>query len=386
MVTRTTIVRLLAVFAMLHPVLALGQVEELKLPETLSAPYALEVDERGHVWFTEKVGKHLVTLDPAGTEFSIHPLPDSWGNVGPSQLTVAESGDIWFTIRRWATDDTQTNVLGKFIPATGTFVRFVLSLDVEPQEIVTDGTGIMWLLAANSNQLYRVDPADARVTSYEIPTPNSNAQGLAIGIKGDIWFSEASANKVARFSSTGGFFQEYDIPTAFSNPGDITVAPNGNVWFVQRASNRLGVLYPDLNRFDEALVPTISATPNAIEVDADGTVWFLEYRGNKIGAFDPVMGTFREFDIPSYASLPGDLALSPDGETLWFTESNTETSRLGKLPISSLTPVDAPDAVAEGGTQAIGEYLSAGTPLVVGLGLALVLLGAGVWVTRRSLT
>jgi virginiamycin B lyase len=365
-------------------------ITEFGLPESLSAPYAIELDQNSRVWFTEKVGRNLAMFDPADKKFEVYPLPESWGKVGPSQFAITSGGDIWFTIRRWAEDDTQTNVLGRFSPSTGSFVRYVISLDASPQEIVVDDKDVLWLLAADKNQLFRVDPVDAKVTSYAIPTPNSNPQGLAIGLNGDVWFSEPNANQIGRFSTTGGFFDEYEIPTAFSNPGDIALDAEGKVWFVERASNRLGVLYPDLNRFDEALVPTVNALPHAIEVDSQNRLWFLEYRGNKVGAFNPVMATFHEFNIPSYNSFPGEMVYDPRTERLWFTESNAETSQLGMLSINLAGLPSAGDAATNGLMEAAGETMSAATgtgsdnsKLYIVLAVVAVLFGAGVWATHK---
>jgi virginiamycin B lyase len=383
------------------PILAVGSVfaqdsdtpspiTEFALPESLSAPYAIELDQSSRVWFTEKVGRNLAMFDPVSEQFGVYPLPESWGKVGPSQLAITSGGDIWFTIRRWADDDTQTNVLGRFSPSTESFVRYVISLDASPQEIVADDKGVLWLLASDKNQLFRVDPVDAKVTGYEIPTPNANPQGLVIGHNGDVWFSEPNANQIGRFSTIDGLFDEYKIPTAFSNPGDIALDAEGKVWFVERASNRLGVLYPDLNRFDEALVPTVNALPHAIEVDSRNRLWFLEYRGNKVGVFNPIMATFHEFDIPSYNSFPGEMVYDPATERLWFTESNAETSQLGMLSIDLAGLPSASDPATNGLIEAAGEAGTAArwtefdhSTLYIVLGLAAVLLGTGVWATHK---
>ncbi|MBQ62108.1 MAG: hypothetical protein CMQ19_08530 [Gammaproteobacteria bacterium] len=361
-------------------------ITEFELPESLSASFAIDMDRDGRIWFTEKVGRNLAMFDPDGEQFAVYPLPDSWGRVGPSQLTVT-GGDVWFTIRRWADDVTQTNVLGKFSTSTGAYVRYEISLDASPQEIVADDKGMLWLLAADSNQLFRVDPVNGKVLSYEIPTPNSNPQGLSVGLNGDIWFSEPNANQIGRFSS--GFFEEYKVPTAFSNPGDTAVDDQGNIWFAQRAANRLGVLYPELNRFDEALVPTIGALPHAIELDDDGRVWFLEYRGNKVGVFNPTLARFDEFEIPRYNTFPGEMVFDPKRGALWFTESNAEITQLGKLSIN-LANLPAISTVTKGGETRIATRTATGgaqveySTLYTALSLAALLFVAGVWVALRQ--
>ncbi|MBT4519177.1 MAG: hypothetical protein HOC23_04160 [Halieaceae bacterium] len=372
---------------------ASSPITEYNLPASLSAPYAIEADQGGRIWFTEKIGRHLAVFDPSDARFEVYALPESWGKVGPAQLAIAGSGDVWFTIRRWAEDVTQTNVVGRFTPSTGSYVRYEISLGASPQEIVADDQNRLWLLASDRNQLFRVDPIEGRVTSYEIPTADSNPQGLTIGQNGDVWFSEPNVNKIARYGAETGFFQEFEIPTAFSNPGDIALDSHGKVWFVERTSNRLGVLYPELNRFDEALIPTVNALPHAIEVDGSDRLWFLEYRGNKVGVFDPTQAIFQEFDIPSYNSQPGELVFEPVTQQLWFTESNAESSKLGTLPVTlaGLAADAGSTATGRGLIETMGEGTllergtGSGTPaLYIGLAVIVILLGGGLWFSNKS--
>jgi virginiamycin B lyase len=366
---------------------ARSPITEFRLPDSLSSPYAIGVDGDSRVWFTEKIGRNLAMFDPQDERFEVYPLPDSWGKVGPSQFAITNAGDIWFTIRRWAEDIAQTNVLGKFSPSTMSFERFVISLDASPQEIVVDDNGILWLLAADTNKLFRVNPVDAKVISYEIPTANSNPQGLTIGLEGDVWFSEPNANQIGRFASRSGFFEEHEIPTAFSNPGDIAVDREGKIWFVERATNRLGVYYPDRNRFDEALVPTINALPHAIEADGLGRLWFLEYRGNKVGVFNPVMASFHEFDIPRYNSQPGELAIDAKNSLVWFTQSNSESSQLAMLSVNLAgLPSSGDAAVAK--TEAAARVTSSqpapwNSTLFIILAIIAAVVGTGIWVTVK---
>ena len=42
---------------------AAGAIEEVTLPEGVSAPYAIAVDPAGRVWFAEKIGKALSGRD-----------------------------------------------------------------------------------------------------------------------------------------------------------------------------------------------------------------------------------------------------------------------------------------------------------------------------------
>ncbi len=224
-------------------------------------------------------------------------------------------------------------MLGRFSPEDGYFTKYTLSIDSIPEDIFVASDGVIWFLANNKNSLYRVDPQNFKIKGYSIPTENASPRGITADAKGNIWFSEANANKIGKFVPKDEVFYEYDVPTDFSNPGEITIDKDGRVWFVETTANRLGVFYPDLLRFDEALIPTPKSSPNSIAADDNGRLWFLEYRANKVGVFDPVAAVFYEYDIPTFTSLPGQLVIDHQRSVLWFTQSNTEAKRLGRLSL-----------------------------------------------------
>ena len=356
-----------------------GAIEEFVLPEGISAPFSIAVDLAGKVWFTEKVGKALTVFDPETKRFETHPLPPDWGNVGPARIALDPGGRIWFTVHRWAEAVADTNVLGEFAPAEGSFTKHVLDArpasgemrlvgpPIVPEDLLVDRRGIVWFLAPDENKIYRFDPAAADLTGYLIPTRNSYPRGLTIDGNGVIWFVEANVNKIGKFNPESASFREYAIPTPFSAPAKSFADGQGRIWFVEMSSNRLGVFYPDMERFDEALVPTPRSLPNAIAADGQGNIWFLEYRGNKVGLFDPIEATFREFAIPTYGSEPGDLAIDRERGRLWFSEASTEARRLGMLSIASaLAAVEKANAAEETAAQDGTAAILSGTVIVIG--------------------
>ncbi len=368
----------------------LGAIEEFVLPEGISAPFSIVVDSAGRVWFAEKVGKALGVFDPETKRFETHPLPPDWGNVGPARIALGPDGRIWFTIRRWAEVVANTNVLGEFAPADGSFAKHVLDArsasdeirldrpDVIPEDLLVDQRGIVWFLAPNENKVYRFDPAAADLRGYRIPTRDSYPRGLTIDGEGIIWFVEANVNKIGKFVPENATFREYTIPTPFSAPAKSLADGQGRIWFVEMSTNRLGVFYPDMERFDEALIPTPRSLPNAIAADSHGNIWFLEYRGNKVGMFDPVESAFREYNIPTFSSEPGDMAIDYRRGRLWFSEANTEARRLAMLSITSaLGAVEKAGAAEEAGPADEAAAVSPGTTVLIGSAILLVVALSG---------
>jgi len=366
-------------------------IQEFQVPADISSPHSISIDPSGNVWFAEKLGKNLSMFDPETKAFRVHPLPEKWGDVGPSLVASGPNGEIWFSVIRGAASDDDTNFLGQFDAAAGTFHKHPLSSSVgaggqagvKPEDLLVDHNGVVWFLSPDDNKVYSFDFGGAGLRGFPIPTPNSYPRGIAIDKAGVIWFAEANENKIGKFDPTSLKFSEFEIPTAFANPGAITVDGAGRVWFVEMSANRIGVFYPDLIRFDEALLPARSSAPSAIAADGDGKIWFLEYMGNKIGLFDPIASKFKEFDIPTSSSLPGDMAIDLERGRVWFSETNTEAKRLGMLSIN---------AVAAGGGASVSktqQYMppdtsktsSGGGPLIaLFAGLALLAVAFGIFV------
>lgn len=369
-------------------------IQEFVVPDETSSPNSITIDPSGNVWFAEKVGKSLSMFNPKEQTFKVYRLPANWGDVGPSLVASGPKGEIWFSVRRWAASEDDTNFLGQLDSTVGSFRKHILSSgeengirknldDVKPEDLLVDRNGVVWFLSPDENKLYSFDSDGIGLRGFPIPTPNSYPRGIAIDKAGTIWFAEANENKIGKFDPSNAKFSEFDIPTAFANPGAITVDGAGKVWFVEMGANRLGVFYPDLIRFDEALLPTKGSMPNAIVADGDGKIWFLEYMGNKIGRFDPTESRFEEFTIPTPGSLPGDMAIDLERSLLWFSETNTEAKKLGMLSIEAVLSGNGSSASAAAGSMSPGtSRTSSGDESFVALytGLALLATAFGAFV------
>ena len=311
-------------------------VKEVALPEGLSSAQSMAIDSTGRVWFTEKVGKKLAVYDPEKKQFASYSLPDSWGKMGFSNITLSPDGEIWFTVTRWVEGAEEPHILGRFTPADGYFTKYAIPHHSVPEEMIVDAKGTIWFFASNKNNLYRVDPKTFALKGYPIPTANGNPKSLAADQKGHIWFVESTANKIGEFIPEQEVFYEHELLTQYANPRKISIDKQGRIWFLEVTANRIGLFSPELKRFDGAIIPTSGSSPSALVNDDNGNVWFLEYKGNKVGVFNPEKATFHEYDIPNYASLPADMVIDRKRSLLWFTQSATEAKRLGMLSINEV--------------------------------------------------
>lgn len=365
------------------PAKTTGPIVEVALPEGVGAAQSIALDPAGRIWFTEKVGRMLAAYDPEKKEFATYPLPPSWGKMGFSNITASADGAIWFTVTRWAEGADEPYLLGRFTPADGYFTKYALPNKSIPEELIIDPSGLIWFLASNKNNLYRIDPKTFALKGYPIPTANGHPRSLAVAPNGHIWFVEATANKIGEFVPDQEVFHEYEVLTSFANPGKISIGKDGRVWFVEMTANKIGAFTPGQNRFDEFNIPTPNSSPVALANDDAGNIWFLEYKGNKVGAFNPESATIREFDIPTYNSLPAEMVVDRKRSLLWFTQSATEAKRLGMLSMSDALATARQDHVPHGtpATQSDGEGAPKWTLALAALAV-LALLGA--WFARRS--
>jgi streptogramin lyase len=73
------------------------------------------------------------------------------------------------------------------------------------------------------------------INEYPIPTPQSNANIIALGPDGAMWFTERNSSKVGRIT-TAGVITEYPV-VANSQPYAITTGPDGALWFVEQTGS-----------------------------------------------------------------------------------------------------------------------------------------------------
>src|SRR5262245_4804457 len=77
-------------------------------------------------------------------------------------------------------------------------------------------------------------------TEFLVPPDFSQPNGIAYGPERPtprIWFTEVTGNVVGRLD--GLFITTFPIPTADSQPGDIALGADGNLWFTEFSGNKI---------------------------------------------------------------------------------------------------------------------------------------------------
>jgi virginiamycin B lyase len=223
-----------------------------------------------------------------------------------------------------------------------------------PTTVTLAVDGRVWFTEGSGNRIGTMNPDGTGLQEFPLAHPDSAPRILARGEDGNLWFSEHNGNRMARITQNG-VITEWDIPTPNSQPRAIALGADHNIWFGMFAAGKIGRITPKgvITEFD---VPTVNSGPRALAAGADGNIWFSEYKVGKIGRITP-MGVITEFALPRPNSGPGDITAGPDG-ALWFVELSggidgvrTDGNRVGRisydgkvleypLPAGSTSPIN----------------------------------------------
>jgi virginiamycin B lyase len=175
-------------------------------------------------------------------------------------------------------------------PATAAPARVVATVPVPGTPVaVAVGDGAVWTVAADSNQVVRVDPASGRITA-RIRVPNGPAQ-LAVA-RDAVWVLCPPDNSVSRIDPAANRVVA-TVPVGRSATGLAVAA--GSVWV---ASN----LDDTVTRIDQAGNRVVATVPVGREptglVTAGGGVWVALPAREGLGRIDPAGNRVRFVPVP----------------------------------------------------------------------------------------
>jgi len=210
----------------------------------------------------------------------------------------------------------------------------------------------VWFTDPAENKILRL-ATDGRFTKYDIPTPDSKPENVAIGYHCAtrcVWFTERKGNKIGLLAENGNV-REFRVPTHSSEPFGLSTDGQG-VWFTERAGNKIGHVGQS-DKIVEYNVPTPHSGPLGIsagERGGLGVYWFTESTANRIGMINEY-GKISEFKLPHRESAPWGIASDP--ENAWFTER--KGNRIGMITADNRvieadipTPSAYPSSIFEG--------------------------------------
>jgi virginiamycin B lyase len=249
------------------------------LPAANSKPYDIAY-AAGRVWFTERSGNRIGSLDPASdpaapawTEYSV-----PTANSEPTGITVivGEPIEVWFAERAG-------NKLGRLtVSGMGpvTFDEYPLPVaNAYPESVSATTTEAIWFTAPGISRIGRFrlsywpwNPDNA--FAFQSTGSGSQPWDIKVATDGAPWLTEPHSNRILKFNpQTFTYFNEYRLPTSGSTPYGLEIA-RGVIWFTEKDGNRAGQLQPlDPSASILREFPLPGAAPTGIAVDATGCAW-----------------------------------------------------------------------------------------------------------------
>ncbi len=199
-----------------------------------------------------------------------------------------------------------------------------------PQFLAIDGSDRLWVTLTASNQIGMYDPSTSQNRTFNVPSPTSVLQGIAVAPDGMIWFAEPGPERLGKLNPAIGNVTEYSPSVRLLAPIQLAVAADGVVWFTDHGTNEFGSFNPATGEWAKFPVGycrgICSVTlPNAIGIDAKGEVWFSEHFAGRIARYDPGSRLLTEYIIPVPAGSASEAfayawwASPGQNGLVWFT-------------------------------------------------------------------
>jgi virginiamycin B lyase len=237
-----------------------------------------------------------------------------------------------------------------------------------PHDIAIERSGAVLVTGMFTHHLYRLDPADGRISEIAIPVAKANPRAIEIDSLGQPWVVLGTPKKLAMMTRdsqwrsfdvgvyphslaidragkvwfNGHFTRAPELigsvtavtgkvvthevpahPTLAAGPGgpipyEIRVGPDGRVWGSELIGNRLFAFTPSSGRFEVFPLPLPHSGPRRFDVDAQGIVWIPAYAANRLLRFDPATRKFSEIPLPSRDAVPYIIRADPRSGALWI--------------------------------------------------------------------
>jgi streptogramin lyase len=256
----------------------------------LPGPGSITAGPDGNIWFTNGgsdvgvsgvYGGQIDRITPTGavSEYQI-PSPNSQ----PDDLVAGPDGNLWFT-----ESTVHGGVIGRVTPG-GTITTFVLP---EGHEQVSETFGIavggddaLWFADQLrgpepwTSRIGRITPA-GDISYFAIPTPEVQADDIALGADGDMWFTAGGSSRQRPGSASGaeigritsdGHVSEFAVD---GEPNEIVRGPQNDMLFTSftATENKIGRITTSgkvseiaLPSLDSCFVPRLAGqTPRAAE-------------------------------------------------------------------------------------------------------------------------
>ena len=210
----------------------------------------------------------------------------------PTGIDVAPDGMMWFVER-------DGNRLGSLDPDTGiiTDTYQYSRPDSRLEDVDVENNDSVYFTAPGVDRLVNFQlsrwPADKAF--FDIWAPNSQLLSVAVANDGYPWVTAPGTNWIGRYTPTTlSDWRWYPVSAADAGLSGIAVGVvNGRnrTWFAETQSGKMGQLVTSSSgshiRLWEQPLPSINSQPIGIAADSEGHVWIAESGANKIAEWRP---------------------------------------------------------------------------------------------------
>jgi virginiamycin B lyase len=293
---------------------------------------SMTVGPDGNVWVPELAADMIARVTESGavTEFAV-----PTAGAQPYLITPGPDGNLWFT-------ENNFNTIGR-VTTAGVVTEFPLPppLGTSPPNaqgellgsIAAGPDGNLWFVHPSANVVGVMSTSGSLLTTYPIPTANSEVEFIIKGPDGNMWFNELAGNKIGRLTIASGHIDEFPIPTPNSGSRNLIVGPDNNIWFPELNIGNVAQVTMSgvITEFPMVADPTQHQV-RRVGVMPDGSMWIVNAgwgplmgKGSEIGKFNTA-GV--ETDLWSVAGGPNAITAGPDGSPWFGDQWNAQIVRL----------------------------------------------------------
>lgn len=284
-------------------------------------------DGAGNVWYTDRgIPNFVGRLDPRTASFTDYALPNPKGD--PHGLTVDRFGTVF-----WA--ETVGLHLGRLDPKTGRMDRFSMDpLGNTPggqgHTPVLDSKDNVWFTVIIGNRIGKWDRRTEKITTWEVPTPNSYPYGIKMGKDDRVWFAEFHGCKVAVFDPKTEKFTEWKAKTQPCTIRRMSFDSKGTVWYGVFSDGKLGKVDPRSGEVGEYDIPMPFSEPYDVWPDPFDNIWVSDGgQGGALIRFDQKSQTFTYYPTPTVTDQP-KLEITRNG-AVWYCTRSAAVAAVGVL-------------------------------------------------------